>query len=206
MRPAPSSSPIKTAAGSSDGQRRHHSPIPCTRQAMARRFPACCASGAYPPVRPAATYRSGAKTRYLPGLYLVLTALKCGGFCGSEPSRGSGLLKGRMHDRQARFGHFRDGGDRGAWLRGQRPGAADRRRAARLADELPAALHAADGEGRIAERPPAGHHHADLACSCWRCCSTRCGASMRRAIRWRRRRRTTPCSRSPGRSCRSSSW
>ena len=44
---------------SSTDEPRRHSPGPCTRQATARRFPACCASGAYPPVRPAATYRSG---------------------------------------------------------------------------------------------------------------------------------------------------
>src|SRR5262245_43582025 len=58
-------------------------------------------------VRLAATYRPEAKTRYVSGLYLVLTALKCGGFCGSEPSWKSGPLKGRLHDRQACFGHFR---------------------------------------------------------------------------------------------------
>jgi len=69
-------------------------------------------------VRPAATYRSGPKTRYVSGLYLVLTALKCGGFCGPEPSGESGLLKGRLHERQARFGHSRDGGERRAWVRG----------------------------------------------------------------------------------------
>jgi len=35
-------------------------------------------------LRLAATYRVGAKTRYHPWLYLVLTRLKCGGFCGSK--------------------------------------------------------------------------------------------------------------------------
>ena len=63
---------------------------------------------------------------------------------------------------------------------------AGRRRAARLADGLSAGLHAADGEGRIAARPAAGDHHADLASSCWRCCSTWCGASTPRAIPCRR--------------------
>src|SRR5215470_2628572 len=39
-------------------------------------------------LRLAATYRARRKFRYLPSLYLVLTALNCGGFCEPEPSSG----------------------------------------------------------------------------------------------------------------------
>ena len=58
----------------------------------------------------------------------------------------SAPLKGRMHGRQACVGHsWNSVGDRGHWLRGQRPGTESHRRAARLAGRFPAVLHAGDG-------------------------------------------------------------
>src|SRR5262252_2768276 len=85
-------------------------------------------------LRLAATYRARRKSRYLPSLYLVLTALNCGGFCEPEPSWGR-RAEGTVHDRQTRFGHpwhCVGGGRPGDG--GECRGTAGHRRPARLAD------------------------------------------------------------------------